>query len=47
MIQLNRSDADRQIVEVERFEHPHPRVQRKMEAVYWTSMRLSRSEVAR
>ncbi len=32
---------------VERFEHPHPRVQRKMEAVYLTSMGVSRGEVAR
>ncbi len=28
MIQLNMSDEDRQILAVERFEHPHPRVQR-------------------
>ncbi len=36
MIQPNFSDEDRQILGVERFEHPHPRVQRKMEAVCLT-----------
>ena len=46
MIQLNISDEERQILAGERFEHPHPRVQRKMEAVYLTSMGLSRQEVA-
>ena len=44
---LNISDEDRQILAVGRFEHPHPRVQRKMEAVYLTSMGVSRREVAR
>ena len=47
MIQRNISDEDRQILAVERFEHPHPRVQRKMEAVCLTSMGVSRGEVAR
>ena len=47
MIQLNMSDEERQILAVERFEHPHPRVQRKMEAAYLTSMGVSRGEVAR
>ena len=47
MIQLEISDEDRDSLADERFEHPHPRVQRKMEAVYLTSMGLSRREVAR
>ncbi len=43
MIQLNIADEDRQILA----EHPHLRVQRKMEAVYLTSMGVSQREVAR
>ena len=39
--------ADIQRLQHERFQHPHPRVQRKMEAVYLTSQGLSRATVCR
>ena len=35
------------VLQEERFTHPHPRVQRKMEAVYLTGMGLPRHEVYR
>jgi transposase len=47
MIRLTISADDMQKLEQERFQHPHPRVQRKMEAVYLTGMGLPRPEVAR
>ncbi len=47
MIRLTIPAEHMQILEQERFHHPHPRVQRKMEAVYLTGMGLSRHEVAR
>ena len=39
--------ADIQRLQHERFQHPHPRVQRKMEAVYLTRQGLSRATVCR
>ena len=44
---LEFSTADIQRLQHERFQHPHPRVQRKMEAVYLTSQGLSRATVCR
>ena len=40
-------DEDMKVLREERFTHPHPRVQRKMEAVYLTGMGLPRQEVVR
>ena len=47
MIRLIIPKEDMKTLEVERFHHPHPRVQRKMEAVYLTAMGISRHDVAR
>ena len=47
MIHLTIPADDLKRLEQERFQHPHPRVQRKMEAVYLTGMGLSRHDVAR
>ena len=47
MIRLTLPANDMQKLEQERFQHPHPRVQRKMEAVYLTGMGLSHHDVAR
>ena len=44
---LEFTTADIQQLHHERFQHPHPRVQRKMEAVYLTSQGLSRATVCR
>jgi hypothetical protein len=33
MIKLEFTDADKQMLNYERYHHPHPRVQRKMEAL--------------
>ena len=47
MIRLQISDEEVKTLEQERFHDPHPRVQRKIEAVYLTAMGVSRPEVAR
>ena len=47
MIRTPIPDEDMQVLREERFTHPHPRVQRKMEAVYLTGRGLPRQEVAR
>ena len=40
MLKLEVSTAEREALHYERFHHPHPRVQRKMEAVYLKSQQL-------
>ncbi len=47
MIRLHCSDQEMQQLHDERFHHPHPRVQLKMEVVYLTALGLTRPEVAR
>ena len=47
MIRTPITEEDMKVLQEERFTHPHPRVQRKMEAVYLTGMGLPRHEVAR
>ena len=47
MIRTPITGEDMKVLREERFTHPHPRVQRKMEAVYLTGMGLLRHEVAR
>lgn len=47
MARLTFTDADLQALHTERFEHPHPRVQLKMEAIWLISQGLVYSDVAR
>jgi transposase len=47
MAKLTFSEAEQQALHQERFEHPHPRVQQRMEAVWLISQGLVYSEVAR
>jgi transposase len=45
MITLEFSDADVAALEYERYHHPHPQVQRKMEVVYLKSQGLSHQQI--
>jgi transposase len=47
MAKLTFTEADQQALHKERFEHPHPCVQRRMEALWLISQGLVYSEVAR
>jgi transposase len=47
MAKLTFTEADQQALHKERFEHPHPRVQQRMEALWLISQGLVYSEVAR
>ncbi len=47
MAKLTFTEADQQALHRERFEHPHPRVQKRMEALWLISQGLVYSEVAR
>lgn len=47
MIQLEFTPEAIEALQHERYHHPHPRVQRKMEAVWWKSQGLSHKEMAR
>lgn len=47
MTRLAFSAEVQQILDLERFEHPHPRVQRRLEALWLISQGLVYSEVAR
>ena len=47
MAQLTFSEADRQALHRERFEHPHPRVQQRMEVLWLVSQGLVYAEAAR
>ena len=40
MFKLTFSDADKQALDEQRYHHPHPRVQRKMEALWLKSQGL-------
>jgi len=46
MIKLTFSPADIEALHHERFHHPHPRVQRKMEALYLKSQGLPHGQIA-
>ena len=46
MLQLNFSEADLKELAYQRYHHPHPRVQRKMEAVYLKAKGLSHHQIA-
>ena len=45
MIRLEFTDADRQDLEYERFHHPHPRVQLKMEVLWLKSLHVSHEQI--
>jgi transposase len=47
MAKLTFTEADQQALHKERFEHPHPRVQQRMEALWLISQGLVYAEVAR
>jgi|SRR5579862_135442 len=47
MIRMEFSEEEREALHQERFNHPHPRIQLKMEVVYLKSCDLSTSEIAR
>jgi transposase len=47
MIKLEFTDADKQRLNYERYHHPHPRVQRKMEALWLKSQQVAHSEISR
>jgi transposase len=46
MIKLTFTEADIAALHYERFHHPHPRVQRKMEALYLKSQGLGHGKIA-
>jgi transposase len=46
MITLTFSDNDIEVLHYERYHHPHPRVQRKMEALYLKSQGYPHWEIA-
>jgi transposase len=47
MIQLTFSEAEVKALNYERYHHPHPRVQRKMEALWLKSQGLRHKEIGR
>ena len=47
MTRLTFSEAERQALRTERFEHPHPRVQRRMDVLWYISLGESYSKAAR
>ena len=47
MIKLEFTDAEQQLLNYERYPHPHPRVQRKMDALWLKSQQGAHSEISR
>jgi transposase len=47
MIDLTFSEAEAEALNYERYHHPHPRVQRKMEALWLKSQGLQHKEISR
>ena len=47
MIQLEFSEAEIAALDYERYQHPHPQVQRKMEVLYLKSKGLQHQEILR
>ena len=47
MIQLEFTEAQKQSLHYERYRHPHPRVQRKMEALWLKSQGVAHREISR
>ena len=46
MIQLAFSEADKQALHYERYHHPHPRVQQRMEALWLKSQGVPHHQIA-
>lgn len=46
MLQLNFSEAELKEIEYQRYHHPHPRVQRKMEALFLKAKGLPHHQIA-
>jgi transposase len=46
MLQLNISEVELKEIEYQRYQHPHPRVQRKMEALYLKAKGLPHHQIA-
>lgn len=46
MIKIEFAEADKKALNYERYHHPHPRVQRKMEALWLKSQGLKHKEIA-
>jgi transposase len=47
MINIEFTEAEREALNYERYHHPHPRVQRKMEALWLKSQNLAHKEISR
>jgi transposase len=47
MIQVHIPTADMNVLQEERYIHPHPRVQRKLHGLYWVGLGYPRHDVAR
>ena len=47
MLRLEFSEADRQALNYERYHHPHPRVQQRMEALWLKSRGVAHHQIAR
>jgi len=46
MLRITFTEAERQALHYERFHHPHPRVQQKMEALWLKSHKLPHAQIA-
>ena len=47
MIEIEFTEEEMQALNYERYHHPHPQVQRKMEALWLKSQKLSHEEICR
>jgi transposase len=47
MIKLDFTDAEKAALDYERYHHPHPRVQRKMEALWLKSQQVRHRDISR
>lgn len=47
MVKLELTEAEQQSLHYERYHHPHPRVQRKMEALWLKSQGVAHREISR
>jgi DNA-binding CsgD family transcriptional regulator len=47
MIHIKFTESEMKALNYERYHHPHPRVQRKMEALWLKSQKLSHQEIGR
>ncbi|KAF5416447.1 MAG: hypothetical protein C5S48_03010 [Candidatus Methanogaster sp.] len=47
MININFAEEEMKILDYERYHHPHPRVQRRMEALLLKSQNISHNQICR